>query len=200
MSALTEDDAFWAEQRARALAERGQQADPSACGTCKDRVEHLERVEHEGCAQRAVLLGAPDHPGYELTAGMSVEELTALPARFHVPVFMDTCTPKAWVCAVCWGEGWTSSWPCKTAHEHGNDVFTPEHDAQQHHDRTSAELATLRGRVAELDEITRLREFERRLTEEVEEMEDAAREDPGTPQVARHMIRLLRMAMTDGAS
>jgi uncharacterized coiled-coil DUF342 family protein len=54
--------------------------------------------------------------------------------------------------------------------------------------------------TALLDEITRLREFERRLTEEVEEMEDAAREDPGTPQVARTMIRLLRMAMTDGAS
>lgn len=51
-----------------------------------------------------------------------------------------------------------------------------------------------------LAEIARLREFERRLTEEVEEMEDAAREDPGTPRVARHMIRLLRMAMTDGAS
>jgi hypothetical protein len=151
MTAPTEDDAFWAEQRARAVAERGQNADPSACGACKDRVEHLERVEHDGCAQRAVLLGAPDHPGYELLAGMSAEELTALPPRFHVPVFMDTCTPKAWVCSVCWGEGWTSAWPCAAATEHGNEVFTPEHDAQQHQDRTAAELITLRGRVAELE-------------------------------------------------
>lgn len=48
-----------------------------------------------------------------------------------------------------------------------------------------------------LAEVERLREFERRVTEEVEEFEDAANDDPETPDVARHMIRLLRMAMAD---
>ncbi|MCR8574732.1 hypothetical protein [Streptomyces sp. Isolate_219] len=143
-----DNEEFWAEERARAAAERGRQADPSACGTCRGRVEAGQQVEHDECAHRATLLQAPDHPGYELTTGMSEQDLAALPARFHVPVYMDTCTPKAWVCAVCWGDGWCTGWPCATAQAHGTEVFTPEHDAQQHQARQAAELARL---AAELE-------------------------------------------------
>ncbi|MGW2920321.1 hypothetical protein ACWDBF_21020 [Streptomyces angustmyceticus] len=142
-----ENEEFWAEERARAAAERGRQAGPSACGTCRARVEAGQQVKHDECAQRATLLQAPDHPGYELITGLSEQELAALPARFHVPAFMDTCTPKAWVCAVCWGDGWCTRWPCATALEHGTQVFTPEHDAEQHQKQQAAELARLRAEL-----------------------------------------------------
>jgi hypothetical protein len=46
--------------------------------------------------------------------------------------------------------------------------------------------------VAEVD---RLREFERRVTEEVEVFEESARKDPETPRAALFMISLLRNAM-----
>ncbi|WP_129293169.1 hypothetical protein [Streptomyces lydicus] len=142
-----DNEEFWAEERARAAAERGRQADPSACGTCRGRVEAGQQVKHDECAQRATLLQAPDHPGYELITGLTKQELAALPARFHVPAFIDTCTPKAWVCAVCWGDGWCTRWPCATALEHGTQVFSPEHDAEQHQKQQAAELARLRAEL-----------------------------------------------------
>ncbi|MGW9026899.1 hypothetical protein ACWGQ5_22500 [Streptomyces sp. NPDC055722] len=82
---------------------------------------------------------------------MTEEEVKALPARFHVPVFLDTCTPKAWVCAVCWGDGWNTQGPCKAAQDHGTRVFTPEHDAETAAKRQAAEIEALRARVAELE-------------------------------------------------
>lgn len=150
--ASTDDDAtFWAEQRARDAADRGHQADPSACGTCRDRTAHGQQVEHEQCAQRATLLPAPDAPCYEVLTYQTVEEAAALPARFHIPVFMDTATPKSWVCAVCWGDGWNTSWPCPAAQKHGTAVFTPDYHAQQDQARRAAELIDLRARVARLE-------------------------------------------------
>ena len=142
---------FWAAERARDTAERGRQADPSACGTCRAAVEAGGHAVHDGCAQRATLLPAPDAPGYELITGLSEEELAQLPARFHTPVFLDTATPRSWVCAVCWGEGWVTGWPCKTATKHGAKVFTPEHQAETAAKRQTAELEQLRARVAELE-------------------------------------------------
>jgi hypothetical protein len=56
------------------------------------------------------------------------------------------------------------------------------------------EYANTVARVAEVD---RLRDFKRRITEEIEEFEDAANDDPATPPVALHMIKLLRMAMAE---
>lgn len=52
-----------------------------------------------------------------------------------------------------------------------------------------AELATVR---AERDELA---EWKRRVTEEVEEFEAAAKDDPQTPRAARLMIASLRRAM-----
>ncbi|MFI1165600.1 hypothetical protein ACH4UM_18790 [Streptomyces sp. NPDC020801] len=141
------EDEFWAQERARAVAERGRQADPSACGTCKARVEAGGQVEHDECAQRATLLPAPDAPSWELITGMSEEEVWALPARFHVPVFMESSTPKAWVCAVCWGDGWSTIWPCKTALDQGLRVFTADDYAETAAKRQAAELAELRSRA-----------------------------------------------------
>ncbi|MFE9448340.1 hypothetical protein [Streptomyces sp. NPDC006739] len=141
MTEQIEDD-FWAEERARAAAERGRQADPSACGTCRGNVEAGGQVEHDVCAQRALLLPAPDAPGYELITGMTEEEVRALPARFHIPVFVEPV--RAWVCAVCWGDGWSTRWPCKTATEQGLNVFTAEDYAESRAKRETAELAAYR--------------------------------------------------------
>lgn len=138
------EDAFWAQERARAVAERGRQADPSACGTCRGNVQAGGQVKHDECAQRATLLPAPDAPGWELITGMSEEELRALPPRFHIPVFMDSCTPTMWVCAVCWGDGWSTQWPCPTAYEQGTKVFTPEHQAETVAKKQAVELEKAR--------------------------------------------------------
>jgi len=143
---LNEDDAFWAEARAEDAAARGKQADPSACGTCRSLMANGKQVEHDECAKRATLLKAPDAPDYELITGLSEAELRALPPRFHTPVFMDTCTPKGWACAVCWGDGWNTSWPCATATEHGTRVFTPEHHAEREQTALRAEVTLLQGR------------------------------------------------------
>ncbi|NUQ95365.1 MAG: hypothetical protein HOY79_01950 [Streptomyces sp.] len=135
------EDAFWAAARAEDAAARGRQADPSACGTCRGNVAAGGQVEHDGCAQRATLIPAPDAPDYELITGLAEEELAALPPRFHVPAYMESSSPQMWVCAVCWGDGWVTQWPCKTAVKYGLRVFTPEHEAETAAKRQAAELA-----------------------------------------------------------
>jgi hypothetical protein len=144
------EDEFWAAARAEDAAERGRQADPSACGTCKTSVAAGGQVKHDECAQRAFLLPAPDAPGYELITGMSEEEVQTLPARFHIPAFVEPV--RAWVCAVCWGDGWSTQWPCKTATEQGLGVFTAEDYAESRAKREAAELAAYRALdLADLD-------------------------------------------------
>lgn len=143
-------DTFWQEQIAQHAAERGQKADPGACGTCRRRTEDGNTVEHDGCAQRATLTEAPDMPSWELLVEMTEQEKADLPARFHVPRFDDLGQPNAWLCAVCWGDGWVTGWPCKTATKHGTEVFTPEYEAEQAHKRQQAEIDRLRAENAEL--------------------------------------------------
>lgn len=46
----------------------------------------------------------------------------ALPAERHLPMFHDLATPKSWNCAVCWGEGWTTAWPCESAIAGGREI------------------------------------------------------------------------------
>lgn len=55
---------------------------------------------------------------YELTE----EQRVALPAEYHQPVWMDLSTPKGWICAQCWGDGWCSDWPCAVAATGGKAV------------------------------------------------------------------------------
>jgi hypothetical protein len=89
-----------------------------------------------------------------------------------------------------------------------SEVFLPDATAEETviatfpdwADPVAVFLADAHEAVPELlAEVDRLREFERRVTEEVEEFEDAAKDDPNTPNVARLMIANLRHAM-GGAS
>ncbi|MFI8535406.1 hypothetical protein ACIGMX_34815 [Streptomyces aquilus] len=146
-----EEDEFWAQARAEDTAARGRQADPSACGTCQTTVKAGEQVQHDECAQRAVLLPAPDAPSYELITGMSEEELAELPPRFHVPVYIESSSPSMWVCAVCWGDSWVSQWPCKTAMKHGLTVFTPEPLAEAAAKQQATRVVTLEQQLAEYE-------------------------------------------------
>jgi hypothetical protein len=115
-----------------AVAERVLAAtDPASCGTCRKLAGQGLPTEHTACARRAVLLPAPDAPDYEDLVDLTDEQRTALPPRFHIPVFDGLGVPNGWHCAVCWGDGWTTRWPCETAVKHGGDVFTAEHHAER---------------------------------------------------------------------
>lgn len=146
----TNDD-FWAKERAADAANRGRQADPSACGTCQANAKAGDQVEHDECTQRATLLQAPDHPSYELLAGVSLEENAKLPARFHIPVFDDCGVPNAWLCAVCQEDGAVSKWPCAVAVKQGTKVFTPSHEAETASRRQAARIAELEKQLAEFE-------------------------------------------------
>lgn len=164
-------DPFWVKARSEFLAKGSTSADPSACGTCRGNVAAGKPVEHEGCAQRATLLQAPDHPDYEILAGFSLEENAKLPARFHVPVFDDSGKPNSWLCAVCWEEGVVTGWPCATATKYGTQVFTPQHTAETVQQKQQAEVADLKAENArlrkELTEAAHVSEaLHRRLTRE----------------------------------
>lgn len=147
---VSDMDPFWVESRAKFLAAKSTAADPSACGTCRGNAAAGEPVEHDGCAQRATLLHAPDHPYYELLAGFSLEENQALPARFHVPFFDDCGIPNGWYCAVCQDENTVTGWPCATAVKHGTEVFTPLHMAETAHEKQAAEVVALEAENARL--------------------------------------------------
>jgi hypothetical protein len=142
------NDPFWVENRANFLAEGSTSAAPSACVTCRGNAENGQPVEHEGCAQRATLLQAPDHPYYEILAGFSLEENAKLPARFHIPVFDDCGVPNSWLCAVCQEEGVVTGWPCATATKYGTQVFTPQHEAETAQKKQAARIAELENALA----------------------------------------------------
>lgn len=79
----------------------------------------------------AVLLPAPDMPGYdELPEGL--EARAALPARFHIPIWDDTSNRPAFLCAVCWDEFTSSRWPCATAAANGREVFADEQTVRRY--------------------------------------------------------------------
>lgn len=160
-----ERDPFWQQQIDLHIASRGRHADPSACGTCRERTAEGETVEHDGCAQRSLLFDAPDMPDYEVLIEMTEQEKADLPARFHIPRFDDVGKPNAWLCAVCWGEGWVTGWPCATAMKHGTQVFTPQHEAERARKREAAEVADLRAKLA-----VRNRQVDR-LSNELADME-----------------------------
>jgi hypothetical protein len=82
------------------------------------RVHRRER----GREPRAILLQAPDHPGYD-ELPETIEERRKLPARFHVPRWDGDGVPNAWLCAVCWEDGAAYLWPCEVAMEDGGEVF-----------------------------------------------------------------------------
>ncbi|MEO3869384.1 hypothetical protein ABGB18_11180 [Nonomuraea sp. B12E4] len=89
-----------------------------------DAIKELVKLHRRAYSEpvKAILLEAPDAPCYE-DLPETLEEREKLPARFHTPHWMGDCTPKSWVCNVCWDEGTTTRWPCKAASEHGGEVF-----------------------------------------------------------------------------
>ena len=145
-------DPFWQQQIDEHVASRGQHADPSACGTCRRLVADGKPVEDDECAQRAMFVEPPDMPDWEILIEMTEQEKKDLPARFHLPRFDDLGKPNAWLCTVCWGDGWVTGWPCKTAVKHGTKVFTPDHEAGQHQKQLLAKVAELESVLAERDE------------------------------------------------
>ena len=53
---------------------------------------------------------------------LSVPQRLALPAAFHRPVWDDLGRPRSWLCAVCYGDGWVTPWPCSVAGSDGGAV------------------------------------------------------------------------------
>jgi hypothetical protein len=53
---------------------------------------------------------------------LSEDERQALPARYHTPHFDGLGKPHSWICQVCWGDGWQTSWPCQPAIDGGVEV------------------------------------------------------------------------------
>lgn len=144
---LTDTDPWWREQVAAHMDSLGRHADPSACHTCRDAVADSKQVEHPECAQRALLVEPPDMPDWELIISMTDQEKADLPARFHIPRFDDCGVPNSWLCAVCWGDGWSTQWPCAAAVKGGAQVFTPQYEAEQHVKRMQAEITELRAQL-----------------------------------------------------
>jgi hypothetical protein len=61
-------------------------------------------------------------PAYEDLMDMTDDQRVALPAEHHRPVFDGLGEPHSWICAVCWGDGWQTSWPCEAATVGGVDL------------------------------------------------------------------------------
>lgn len=123
--------------------------DPAACGTCWRLVTAGKTPEHPQCAHRATLLPAPDAPCWEALLDIPEDQRAALPARFHTPVWEGNATPNAWLCAVCWGDGWVTGWPCEAAVRGGAEVFTPEHQAASARQDVPAMAGEIRRLTAE---------------------------------------------------
>jgi hypothetical protein len=139
------------QQRADIITRHHHTTDPEACGTCRDLTVAGKSVLHPECHRRATLAPAWDAPDYEDLVDLNEEERAALPARFHTPVYIESATPKSWNCAVCWGDGWVTRWPCETATAQGHRVFVPEHYAGQAQQDLGALLTDRDRLAAELD-------------------------------------------------
>lgn len=115
---------------------------------------------------------------------LTAEEKAALPARFHTPAFDNLGRPNAWLCRVCWGDGWVTQWPCATAQKHGAEVFTADHLAEDESRKQAAQLEQARTIAVELEnENARLAtELERHVGHEPAAGDGASRE-PRTPQL-----------------
>jgi len=55
-------------------------------------------------------------------AELSEGEREALPGVYHRPFFDALGRPHSWVCEVCWGDGWSTGWPCPAALSEGVEL------------------------------------------------------------------------------
>lgn len=53
---------------------------------------------------------------------LSAEQRESLPVAYHRPFFDGLGTPQSWSCEVCWGEGYSTAWPCPTALSDGVEL------------------------------------------------------------------------------
>ena len=53
---------------------------------------------------------------------LTTEERIALPAEDHRPGFDALGKPNSWICIVCWGDGFTTAWPCQPAIDGGAEL------------------------------------------------------------------------------
>lgn len=53
---------------------------------------------------------------------LSEAERAALSPEHHQPHWDGLGKPHSWICVVCWGDGWQTSWPCAVAQQHGKAV------------------------------------------------------------------------------
>lgn len=87
-----------------------------------------------------------------LIGELSVPQRLALPAAFHRPVYDDLGTPHLWHCAVCWGDGWCSAWPCEPAAKDGGAVvLDPKGVAQARADGAAEERGAILAELAEFE-------------------------------------------------
>lgn len=42
--------------------------------------------------------------------------------ELHQPHWDGLGQPHSWICSICWGDGWTTAWPCEIATKHGKAV------------------------------------------------------------------------------
>lgn len=57
------------------------------------------------------------HPDHGWMDELTAEQRAALPAVYHRPYYDGLSSPALWCCAVCWGDGWTTQWPCAPAYD-----------------------------------------------------------------------------------
>lgn len=55
-------------------------------------------------------------------AELTDAERANLPAEYHQPHWDGLGKPHSWQCTVCWGDGWSTAWPCEPATKGGKAV------------------------------------------------------------------------------
>lgn len=86
-------------------------------------LDSWDRCESNPCPHCAA--GHPEPPeGTTLDSIFELDEADrlALPPAFHQPHFSALGRPATWICTACWGDGWTSGFPCAVAQAHGVQV------------------------------------------------------------------------------
>lgn len=53
---------------------------------------------------------------------LSEQQRQDLPAPYHRPYFDGLGRPASWVCEACWGDGWSTAWPCPAALSEGVEL------------------------------------------------------------------------------
>lgn len=110
-----------------AVPEQGQAGSTGGAPHEPDLCEHDETASDcQRCRMTAaeVMGGTLPDPskGMGWTVELTETQRLSLPGVYHRPVFDGLSQPHAWICEVCWGDGWTQRWPCGPATEAGVEL------------------------------------------------------------------------------